>query len=101
MNKYIIILAAGLSLSLTACTVETETQLKIVSESEAEQIRADEEKEKRKTNIVGVKIVEIDGCEYLEWENYSTHGYINRNITHKGNCKFCIERQTARTLKDQ
>ncbi len=95
-KQLIIILAAGLSLFVTSCEVKTETQIKIVSEAELDKIRADEEKEKRKPNIINVKVVEIDGCEYLEWENpiYSSN-YIDRNITHKGNCKFCA----ARTLE--
>lgn len=34
-----------------------------------------------------LKIVEVDGCEYLfgEWGNATV-------LTHKGNCKFCKER---------
>lgn len=36
-----------------------------------------------------LKIVEIDSCEYFfgDW-NYSSV------LTHKGNCKFCVERKT-------
>lgn len=34
-----------------------------------------------------VKIRVIDDCEYLEFKGYQTY-----SLTHKGNCKFCIQR---------
>ena len=36
-----------------------------------------------------LRLVEIDSCEYLyaDWGNASL-------LTHKGNCKFCVERKT-------
>lgn len=34
-------------------------------------------------------VVEIDGCEYL---SYYAGNIFARNFTHKGNCKYCIER---------
>jgi hypothetical protein len=39
-----------------------------------------------------LKIVEIDSCEYLlgEWGNATV-------LTHKGNCKFCAERNKNNT----
>lgn len=33
-------------------------------------------------------VIVIDSCEYIQWG--SSYGYLN--ITHKGNCKFCFER---------
>lgn len=41
--------------------------------------------------IVGsyrVRVVEIDGCEYLM---NTVHNGLD--LTHKGNCKFCLERK--------
>lgn len=32
-----------------------------------------------------IQIMEIDGCEYLVYDY--------KNITHKGNCKYCWERK--------
>ena len=34
-----------------------------------------------------IKIIEIDSCEYLLFEGFKKGG-----ITHKQNCKFCLER---------
>lgn len=36
-----------------------------------------------------LSIVEIDNCEYIVCNAYS---YRDIAITHKGNCKFCVER---------
>lgn len=40
----------------------------------------------------GYSIIEIDNCEYIEVSYLvgTTHGYYS--ITHKGNCKYCVER---------
>jgi len=35
------------------------------------------------------RTVEVEGCEYITKYNGYQRGY---NFTHKGNCKFCIER---------
>ena len=45
--------------------------------------------------IDGVKVVEIDSCEYIVNEENFGHAYTTssyESYTHKGNCKFCIER---------
>jgi len=36
----------------------------------------------------------VDSCEYLRF--YSHSGYTGESFTHKGNCKFCAERQNKR-----
>jgi len=36
-----------------------------------------------------LSIVEIDGCEYIVCNDRNNSGI---TITHKGNCKFCVER---------
>ncbi len=41
--------------------------------------------------VYNFEVIEIDGCEYL----IGTHGY-GGFMTHKGNCKFCAERNTTR-----
>jgi len=46
---------------------------------------------KSKTIDGTYKIRIIDGCEYIEYDN----GVFDQRVytlTHKGNCKFCIER---------
>lgn len=39
-------------------------------------------------DAVAISVVTLDGCEYLMWHDQ----YNDPMITHKGNCKFCIER---------
>lgn len=34
------------------------------------------------------EIITIDSCEYIMWG--SSYGFLN--VTHKGNCKYCILR---------
>ena len=50
-------------------------------------------------NPQGHKTIEVEGCEYLQYDaemycghQYNHHTYNARLITHKGNCKFCAER---------
>ena len=38
------------------------------------------------------KVKIIDSCEYIEYD-YGIFDQRVYSITHKGNCKFCIERQ--------
>jgi hypothetical protein len=40
----------------------------------------------------GYSIIEIDNCQYIEVSNWvgSQSGYYS--LTHKGNCKFCLQR---------
>lgn len=42
----------------------------------------------------GYSIIEIDSCEYIEVSNWvgSQSGYYS--ITHKGNCKYCTQRNS-------
>lgn len=44
-------------------------------------------------------IIEIDSCEYIQYQTKFFYGvghakieYYPKLITHKGNCKYCIER---------
>lgn len=41
----------------------------------------------------GYSIIEIDNCEYIEVSYLvgTTHGYYS--ITHKGNCKYCVNKK--------
>jgi len=41
------------------------------------------------------EIIVIDSCEYILYQ--STYNY--KEITHKGNCKFCAERRKKEILK--
>lgn len=38
-------------------------------------------------SLLNMKIVEIDSCEYIQY-----HVYAYEAITHKGNCKYCTQR---------
>ena len=44
-------------------------------------------------------VVEIDSCEYLVNHSDTYYGYDVISITHKGNCKYCRERN-RQTIKD-
>lgn len=41
-----------------------------------------------KPDIAGMKTVVIDSCEYIQFRTYGA-----KEIAHKGNCKYCAERQ--------
>ena len=43
-------------------------------------------------NIDALVVVEIDDCEYIVCNAYSNKDI---TITHKGNCKYCIERNQS------
>lgn len=40
----------------------------------------------------GYSIVEIDSCEYIEVSYGTGANYGYYSLTHKGNCKYCVER---------
>ena len=40
-------------------------------------------------------VVEIDSCQYLQISAY--YGY--KNYVHKGNCKYCIERNKKDSIR--
>ena len=40
----------------------------------------------------GYSIVEIDNCEYIEVSSRLGYRSGYYSLTHKGNCKFCLER---------
>ena len=40
-----------------------------------------------------VKIIEIDSCEYVQ-----VGVSYDRSLAHKGNCKFCAERENAKSI---
>lgn len=43
------------------------------------------------------KGIEIDGCEYIAYENGNPdQKHYTLTITHKGNCKFCTERNKTK-----
>jgi len=47
----------------------------------------------------GMWVTEYDGCEYIVYNGYTSHGWFSRYMTHKGNCKYCQER-LKKLLKD-
>lgn len=48
---------------------------------------AEHTKTNKTYNMGNIRIVEIDGCEYVLSDVYG-----GDDICHKGNCKYCIER---------
>lgn len=63
----------------TSCVKSTEIEINEYKKREQPKI----------TNIIGrFEIYEIDSCEYV----VSNIGFNSAVITHKGNCKFCVNR---------
>lgn len=44
----------------------------------------------------GLKIVNIDSCEYIKCPTYGFNAYV---YSHKGNCHFCKERDSIKWEK--
>lgn len=40
-------------------------------------------------------VIEIDSCEYIMVQSRTYYGYIVTSIDHKGNCKYCKERNST------
>lgn len=40
-------------------------------------------------------VIEIDSCEYIMVQSRTYYGYIVSSIGHKGNCKYCKERNNT------
>lgn len=40
----------------------------------------------------GYSVIEIDSCQYIEVSSMVGHQNGYYSLTHKGNCKFCLER---------
>lgn len=45
-----------------------------------------------KDSVIEYDVIEIDSCEYIMVQSRTYYGYIVTSIGHKGNCKYCIER---------
>lgn len=45
-------------------------------------------------NPVNAEVVVIDSCEYVVWEN----DHFSSSICHKGNCKFCKQKDNGKEL---
>lgn len=74
MKKLLVALSLFL---LASCTIEEAKPVVKVS--------------KGTSSVSSLRVVEIDGCEYLQY-----HAYYFEAITHKGNCKYCTERLKTR-----
>ena len=46
-------------------------------------------------DVHGFSVVTYDGCEYLKYRTFNEY-FI---ITHKGNCRYCLERSQPVTMK--
>lgn len=77
LYKYLLI-----AITLMACS---ETKTIVVTE---EEIRQDSiQKYNEHYNTLGLKIVIIDGCEYITRSSESNYIRYNAFLSHKGNCK--------------
>lgn len=74
--KKIIVIGSLISAILMSCTHNPQA----TSQSDG----------KQKLGDFNIKV--IDDCEYIEY-SHGFQEYAVYSITHKGNCKFCIERQ--------
>lgn len=45
-----------------------------------------------KDSVLEYDVIEIDSCEYIMVQSRTYYGYIVTSIGHKGNCKYCMER---------
>lgn len=45
-----------------------------------------------KDSVIEYDVIEIDSCEYIMVQSRTYYGYIVTRIGHKGNCKYCMER---------
>lgn len=43
-------------------------------------------------SVLEYDIIDIDSCEYIMVQSRTYYGYIVTSIGHKGNCKYCMER---------
>ncbi len=77
-KKLIIIILLVLTSSCNKVQKEIDKQQQIQSKAEYHQLG------------YGTNTIEHDGCEYVIW-NASEKG----GITHKGNCKYCLERNAG------
>lgn len=45
-----------------------------------------------KDSTLEYDVIEIDSCEYIMIQSITSHLYEVTSISHKGNCKYCMER---------
>lgn len=48
-----------------------------------------------KDSVIEYDVIEIDSCEYIMVQSRTYYGYITTSIAHKGNCKYCKERNST------
>lgn len=48
-----------------------------------------------KDSAIEYDVIEIDSCEYIIVQSRTYYGYIVTSISHKGNCKYCKERNNT------
>lgn len=48
-----------------------------------------------KDSTLEYDVIEIDSCEYIMVQSRTSYGYIVTSIGHKGNCKYCMERNNT------
>lgn len=48
-----------------------------------------------KDSVIEYDVIEIDSCEYIMVQSRTYNGYITTSIAHKGNCKYCKERNST------
>ena len=86
---------AILTIAVTSCQRATETKIDSTPKEEP----STNEKTQRVTSLGQfpynkeldqMVVVQIDGCEYIVLNSFS---FKEPALTHKGNCKYCMERQ--------
>lgn len=53
-----------------------------------------------KDSTLEYDVIEIDSCEYIMIQSRTYYGYIVTSIGHKGNCKYCKERNNTTTVSN-
>lgn len=92
MKKLILV---TIMIGLAACT--NQTAERYAQEVEQQDQIKDDSYEKFEYDKVDVyHIQEIDGCEYILVNGYGNH---EPALTHKGNCKYCLQRNQQQTLE--
>jgi len=51
-----------------------------------------------KDSTLEYDVIEIDSCEYIMIQSRTYYGYIVTSIGHKGNCKYCKERNNTEQI---
>lgn len=51
-----------------------------------------------KDSAIEYDVIEIDSCEYIMVQSRTYQDFVITNISHKGNCKYCKERNNTEQI---